>query len=117
MKIAKSFKSVSDALLFFAFVVVFTFAWPQANAGSKKWIKKGRQEAKFCVGCHGPKGKSVHELWPNLYGQNADYIVSQLKSFSSGERFDPLMTPIAKTLNDKEMKSLGAYYESFQKKK
>jgi cytochrome c553 len=64
----------------------------------------------LCAGCHGPNGISTNPLWPNLAGQQAIYIEKAIRDYKSGQRNDPLMSPIATTLNDAELASLGAYY-------
>lgn len=65
-----------------------------------------------CVACHGQKGTSAAPLWPNLAGQKADYMIKQLKDFKEGRRQDPLMSPIAKSLDEQDMKTLAQYYGS-----
>lgn len=64
----------------------------------------------LCAGCHGPNGISTNPLWPNLAGQKAIYIEKAMRDYKSGQRNDPLMSPIATTLNDGELAALGAYY-------
>ncbi len=55
-----------------------------------------------CAGCHGATGKSMIPLYPRLNGQNAAYIVKQLKDFQSGVRKDPVMSAMAKMAVGKE---------------
>lgn len=74
-----------------------------ADAGEAKSIT--------CTACHGPQGNSMSALWPNLAGQHAPYIVTQLKSFKDGTRSDPLMTPQAMLLSDEDMADLAVYFE------
>ncbi len=63
-----------------------------------------------CNACHGDKGISPNDEWPNLAGQKKTYLVEQLKKFKSGERINPLMTPMALTLSDSEMERLAEYF-------
>jgi cytochrome c553 len=70
-----------------------------------------------CTACHGPTGNSVNPLWPNIAGQNATYIFTQLQAFrpdAAGKslRSDPLMTPQAMMLSDDNMRDLAVYFES-----
>lgn len=65
-----------------------------------------------CVGCHGPEGKSINPMWPNLAGQQAGYLVNQMKDFRAGRRNDPLMAPMVKELTDQDIENIAAYYNS-----
>lgn len=76
-------------------------------------VDKGKElAAEVCAACHGANGVSVDDRWPNLAGQHAKYIESQLKSFKSGNRKDELMNAIAAQLGDPEIANLAAYFES-----
>jgi cytochrome c553 len=75
-------------------------------------IEDGKARAVTCNACHGAAGNSQNPLWPNLAGQNAPYIVTQLKAFKDGARMDPLMSAQAMTLTDDEMANLAVYFES-----
>ncbi|NYT28374.1 cytochrome c [Candidatus Thiodubiliella endoseptemdiera] len=48
-----------------------------------------------CSACHGATGKSAIPIYPSLAGQQAAYIVKQLKDFQSGARKDPTMSAMA----------------------
>ena len=77
----------------------------------------GQTRSITCTACHGPTGNSVNPLWPNIAGQNANYIFTQLQAFNpdgAGKslRSDPLMTPQAMMLSDDNMRDLAVYFES-----
>ncbi len=72
----------------------------------------GKSKAASCGACHGPDGNSTNPLWPKLAGQHAPYLVKQLKAYKSGERKDPLMSPMAAGLSEQDMMDLAAYYAS-----
>src|SRR6516165_4149244 len=61
---------------------------------------RGATKATVCSACHGPNGNSTSPEWPRLAGQNAVYIVEQLRLFRSGVRDNPVMKPLASTLSD-----------------
>lgn len=65
-----------------------------------------------CIACHGRNGVIEHYVWPNLAGQKKLYLIDQMNRFRSDERVDPLMTPIAKTLSDRDIEELAEYYSS-----
>ena len=72
----------------------------------------GKARALTCTACHGPEGNSASPTWPNLAGQNAPYILAQLRAFKSGARKDPLMSGQAMILSDDDMANLAVYFES-----
>jgi cytochrome c553 len=72
----------------------------------------GKAKAASCVACHGAAGVSINPLWPNLAGQQAAYLVKQMKDFRDGNRTDPMMSPMAKPLSDSDIENIAAYYSS-----
>ena len=77
-------------------------------------ITAGKTRAANCAGCHGAAGISNNPAWPNLAGQQVGYLEKQMKKFRSGQRNDPLMGPMAKSLSDADIKNLAAYYSSLK---
>ena len=77
---------------------------------------KGRQKAEIiCQHCHGPEGVGgKNPLWPKLKGQQAPYIIKQLKAFKSGERKDPVMNGIVAGLSDADLENIAAYYSNLK---
>lgn len=78
----------------------------------------GSEKNSMCAGCHGIPGyrtafPQVYSV-PKLGGQHAEYIVSALKAYKSGERTHPSMRAIAATLSEQDMVDLAAYYASLQ---
>jgi cytochrome c553 len=66
-----------------------------------------------CIACHGPKGDGTSlSGFPDISGQHAQYIESQLKAFRSGERANSLngmMADIAKRMTDEDIKLISDY--------
>lgn len=77
---------------------------------SSAWATEAPKISETCVACHGPNGISANPLWPNIAGQKVDYLEKQLNDFRGGRRSDPLMTPVAKSLSDQDVKTLAEYY-------
>ncbi len=75
-------------------------------------VEAGKAKSITCTACHGAEGNSVNPLWPNIAGQGATYLVSQLQAFKSGARQDPLMAPQAMLLSDEDIRDLAVYFES-----
>ncbi len=69
-----------------------------------------------CGTCHGATGVSEQPKYPRLAGQNANYLVAQLKAFRSQSRGDPdavgYMWGMSAALEDGTIEALGAYYAS-----
>ena len=73
-----------------------------------------KKKVSMCIGCHGIDGYKIGfpEIYhvPKLGGQHADYIVTALKAYKSGERVHPTMNGIAASLSEQDMADLAAYY-------
>ena len=70
----------------------------------------------ICVACHTNDGSRGIPVNPILQGQQAEYLVKQLGEFKSGKRQNPIMSGIASTLSDIDMKNVAAFYASKQAK-
>ena len=109
----------------FAVSIVLAFA-PVSQAAD---IEAGKARvASVCAACHGTTGVSVSESIPNLAGQRAGYIETQLKALKNGARkFDAnmsvaqlaaegamrkhdIMNAIAAQLSAEEMANVAAYF-------
>jgi cytochrome c553 len=65
-----------------------------------------------CATCHGANGEGA-EVFPRLAGQNAEYIVKQLKEFLTKLRPHAIMSgQIAKRLTPDEMGAVAAYLQA-----
>lgn len=75
-------------------------------------VEAGKSKAQTCAACHGPEGISSVAMWPNLAGQNAKYLLAQLKAFKDGDRNDPVMSTQVVALTDEDMRNIAVYFES-----
>jgi cytochrome c553 len=73
--------------------------------------KAGENVRSACISCHGMQGKTVNNIWPNLAGQNKEYLLKQLRDFNSKKRKSMIMNVIASELNEQQMKDVAEYYE------
>ena len=77
---------------------------PQTVAGTQQ----------VCASCHGSDGWGVSPTFPRLAGQQADYLVAQLKAFRDKTRADPhahtYMWGMAAKLTDETIDGLAASY-------
>lgn len=69
-----------------------------------------------CVACHGAAGNSTITQNPKLASQHDAYIIKQLADFKSGQRNNPVMSGIAKALNDDDIRNIAAYLDKQQPK-
>src|SRR5581483_394622 len=69
-----------------------------------------------CGTCHGPHGNSEQPKFPRLAGQNANYLIAQLKNFRGQTRGDPdaisYMWGMAQPLSDDTIAALAQYYST-----
>ena len=77
-------------------------------------IDAGKAKAAVCAACHGVDGKASVPVYPHLAGQNAAYLVKQLKAFKDGTRKEPLMDPFMAPLTDADIDNLAAFYASLK---
>jgi cytochrome c553 len=91
---------------------VVLLASPAAHAAGD--AAAGKQKAGKCVACHGRDGVARLPNAATIAGEHAQYLEKQLKAFRSGERQDPQMSVVAKTLSDEDIADLAAWYSSIK---
>lgn len=77
-----------------------------AEAGKAVFASKG------CVGCHGADGISAVPTYPNLAGQNEQYIALSIKAYKDGSRNSTnaaSMKPMAAMLSDADIENVATY--------
>ena len=72
----------------------------------------GAKRAAACASCHGAKGISPNDTWPNLAGQHSVYLARILGAYKSGAQKDVMMTAIAQSLSNADVQDLAAHYGS-----
>jgi cytochrome c553 len=90
--------------------IVFTALLLAAGNAMAGDAAAGKAKAATCVACHGAEGISSNAMWPNLAGQQDQYLIKQMKAFRDGDRKDPVMAPMAAALSDEDIENLAAYY-------
>ena len=70
----------------------------------------GFEAAESCTACHGGNGIGVSPTWPTLAGQHEDYLVHALNQYRDGTRKEAVMTQMAASLTDADVKLLARYY-------
>ena len=91
-------------------------AQPPASLGAAQAASEqppdGRALAAPCAACHGADGNSVIPAYPSIAGQNARYLVRQMRLIRDGERAAPLMAGQLDNHSDEDLAALAAYYEA-----
>lgn len=77
-------------------------------------IGDGATLALRCTPCHGPTGISYANS-PNLAGQYAITVYKQLRDYQTGVRVNAIMTPMARSLSDEDVRRIADYYASLRK--
>lgn len=74
-------------------------------------VAKGHAKVQeICVACHGETGVSPSPDFPHLAGQSGAAIYKQLYDYRTGSRVHPLMTDLAKALDEPAIADVAAYY-------
>jgi cytochrome c553 len=85
-----------------------------AQGAPKGDTKAAEGKVSMCIGCHGiPLYQTVYpEVYkvPKIAGQSPEYIMSALRAYRTGERSHPSMQGIARSMSDKDMADVAAYY-------
>ncbi|MCG7488625.1 cytochrome c [Vibrio sp. Of14-4] len=80
-------------------------------------IAAGKAKSAVCAACHGADGIAVIPGYPNLKGQNEQYIISSIKAYKDKQRTGGLaavMQAQAAMLSDSDIANLAAYYSSLK---
>ena len=98
-------------------VVVLLLASFTAPALASGNAAAGQKKSVACNACHGATGKASVALYPNLAGQNADYIQHALQAYKKGERGGgqaEVMKAYVSGLSDEDMADLAAWYQALK---
>lgn len=95
------------------FVLAAAFA-ASANAQATGDARAAEPYISMCTGCHSIPGYQasfprVYHV-PKIAGQSAGYIQSALNAYAKGQRSNPTMSGIARTLTEKQIADIAAYY-------
>ncbi|MGI9877200.1 c-type cytochrome [Vibrio chagasii] len=68
----------------------------------------------LCSQCHGDKIIPFVQSYPNIKGQKSSYILKQLRDFKSDARQDLYMQSVVKSLSDKDLQDVAAFYSTLK---
>jgi cytochrome c553 len=92
-----------------ALATLVTLASPVEGAGT---ASPEPLAATGCAACHGEAGRSVAPTFPNLAGQQAEYLQKQLTDFAKGRRMNEVMTAALAQVPRSDFPILVAYYSA-----
>jgi cytochrome c553 len=108
-------KSALAALVLAALVVPSAYGkddfhgMPPAGA-----VAQGATKVAVCIACHGSNGVGMTPLYPNLAGQQYNYLLKELENFRSGARKQSVMSGMAMTIppspQHANLKDIAAYF-------
>jgi cytochrome c553 len=75
-------------------------------------VEAGRAKAQPCFACHGETGVSAQPAIPSLAGQPRQFLISALFQFREGKRVNPIMSPMAANLSNKDLNDLADFFSS-----
>lgn len=100
--------------LFLAGMAALGLHTPTLAAGD---VAAGKAKSAVCATCHGTDGIATMPSYPNLAGQNAEYLESALKAYRDKQRqggMAAIMQMQAANLSDEDIANLAAYYASLK---
>lgn len=104
----KRLASAMKKLTLTAAVVVISAG---ASAFAADYEAGKKKVESVCAACHGADGNTpLTPDTPRLAGQYYDYLEHSLKAYRSGARQNPMMSPMAQPLSDKEIKDIAWYF-------
>jgi cytochrome c553 len=64
----------------------------------------------ICSACHGADGKPTNNATPVIWGQKENYLYKELHDFHSGERSNPIMSPMVKSFSLDDLRKVATYF-------
>ena len=74
--------------------------------------ERGQKKSNTCVSCHGVDGNSASGAFPKLAGQNARYLVRQMRAIRDGKYEVAVMAGQLDNMNDTDLEDIAAWYAS-----
>jgi len=94
-------------------ILAFGAALPAVASAAD--LAAGKAKAAVCAACHGANGIAQIPTYPNLAGQNEQYLVLALKAYKNKQRTGGqavIMQGQAAALSDEDIANLAAYFAS-----
>ncbi|MBU6955635.1 cytochrome c [Hahella sp. HN01] len=88
-----------------------------SNVSQSADAEAGKARAAVCAACHGANGKATIPMYPNLAGQNEQYLLGALKAYKNKERTGAqaiIMQGQVAALSDEDLANLAAYFANLK---
>ena len=85
---------------------------PAAAPAKPDLAKGGAISSQVCAACHTADGSRGSPANPILQGQHPEYLAKQLTEFKSGKRKNAVMSGMAATLSEEDIRNVAAFYAS-----
>lgn len=99
----------------FCYPILVLVAWLSvgafANASTGDAVR-GREVSKTCVSCHGVDGNTASAAFPKLAGQNAPYLVRQMRAIRDGRVKVAVMGGMLDDMEEQDLQDIAAWYTS-----
>ncbi len=102
-------------LKYHTIAVLFTLGTAVPAVATAADAEAGKAKAAVCAACHGKNGIAAIPGYPNLAGQNEQYLVAALKAYKNKQRSggqSAIMQGQAMGLSDEDIANLAAYFAS-----
>jgi cytochrome c553 len=87
-------------------------AGPAPQAAKPDLAKGEAIFSQACVACHAADGNSSTPANPKLSQQHPEYMIKQLQEYKSGKRANAVMSGLASTLSDEDMRNIAFWLAS-----
>jgi len=87
-------------------------AGPAPQAAKPDLAKGEAIFSQACVACHAADGNSSTPANPKLSQQHPEYLIKQLQEYKSGKRANAVMSGLASTLSDEDMRNIAFWLAS-----
>ena len=105
--------AIAITAVFAALLAAPVFANEAAAKPAPADLAKGKAiSAGVCGACHTNDGSRGLPANPILQGQHAEYLAKQLTEFKAGKRKNAVMSGMAMTVQDEDIKHVAAFYAS-----
>jgi cytochrome c553 len=95
------------ATVFGVLIAAATLAGPASAADEIE------AKVQVCGSCHGQNGVPLDpKTMPIIWGQQQYFLVKQLHDYRTGDRDNPIMAAMAKTLSQEDLRPVAAYFAS-----
>ena len=91
---------------------VYLAGQPESPGTAVGNTTEGQSKSTLCHACHGPTGTSTQPIYPNLGGQQQDYLSKTLYNFRDGSRQNAIMNGFAANLSNADIEDITAWYAS-----